>query len=322
MSVEIYTKTSSGWTEDVAPGMQADFTPVANISSGLMKRVKLWRLGQGAHGADLASATTLGLNNATGDLVDVTGTTTITAITLADGQHRTVRFTGILTLTHGASLVLPRAANIVTAAGDYAIFRGYASSVVRCVGYFRATAAAERADIGLSYGKQTAWIPASAMIPALTNGPSSAQLETATNKQNYSVLDFDATTSESAHFQVAMPKNWNEGTITYQPFWSSTATDTDGVTWSLQAVAISDNEAIDAAFGTAVDVADACQSAAGEVYVGAESAAVTIAGTPAAGDVCFFKIFRDVADANDTASEDARLIGIKLLYTVDAGNDD
>src|SRR5574338_322676 len=63
-------------------------------------------------------------------------------------------------------------------------------------------------------GKQTIYIPASAMIAATTNGPASAQLETTTNKQNYSVLDFDATTSESAHFQIAFPKSWNEGTIT------------------------------------------------------------------------------------------------------------
>jgi hypothetical protein len=88
-----------------------------------------------SHGADIASATTIVLDTATGDLVDVTGTTAITTITLAEGREATVRFTGILTLTNGASLVLPGGANITTAAGDYAIFRGYASGVVRCVNY-------------------------------------------------------------------------------------------------------------------------------------------------------------------------------------------
>ncbi len=88
--------------------------------------------------ADVASASTIDLNKIRGDLIDVTGTTAITAITLAEGQERTVRFTGILTLTNGASLILPSAANIDTAAGDFAIFRGYASSVVRCVAYSKA----------------------------------------------------------------------------------------------------------------------------------------------------------------------------------------
>lgn len=91
------------------------------------------------HGADIASAGTVNLETATGDLVDVTGTTTITAITLSEGHERTIRFTGILTLTNGASLVLGGGANITTAAGDYAVFRGYAAGVVRCVGYSRAS---------------------------------------------------------------------------------------------------------------------------------------------------------------------------------------
>src|SRR6218665_2330902 len=87
------------------------------------------------HGADIASTGTLNLEASTGDLIDVTGTTTITAITLSEGHERTVRFTGALTLTHGSSLVLPGAANILTTAGSFAVFRGYASGVVRCVSY-------------------------------------------------------------------------------------------------------------------------------------------------------------------------------------------
>lgn len=89
-------------------------------------------------GADIASAATIDLDAATGNLVDVTGTTTVTAITLASGRERTVRFTGVLTLTNGASLVLPGGANITTAAGDYAVLRGYAAGVVRCVAYTKA----------------------------------------------------------------------------------------------------------------------------------------------------------------------------------------
>ena len=95
----------------------------------------------GRHGADLASASTVNLDAATGDLVDITGTTTITALTLAEGRSRVCRFTGALTLTHGASLVMPGAANITTAAGDFAVFRGYAAGVVRCVAYTKLSGA-------------------------------------------------------------------------------------------------------------------------------------------------------------------------------------
>lgn len=170
-------------------------------------------------------------------------------------------------------------------------------------------------------GKETLWIPASAMTPAITSGATFNQYEAATNKQNYRVLEFDASADEYAHFQIALPKSWNEGTVTFQVFWSSSATDTDGVAWGLEAYAVSDNEAIDQTWGTAVVVTDDAQSAAAEVYVSAESSAVTIGGTPAAGDLVFFRFFRDVSDANDDMTEDARLHGIKLFYTTDAGDD-
>ena len=70
-------------------------------------------------------------------------------------------------------------------------------------------------------------------------------------------------------------------------------------------------------FGTAVVVTDDALGAAEDLMVTAESGAVTIAGSPAAGDLCYFNIERDVSDANDDMAEDAKLIGIKLFYTVD-----
>lgn len=108
-----------------------------------------------ARGTDIASAGTINLTTATGDIVDVTGTTAITAITLADGIERTVRFTGALTLTHGASLVLPSAANISTADGDVATFRGYAAGVVRCTAYQKASGQAIVGS-GITLGTATA----------------------------------------------------------------------------------------------------------------------------------------------------------------------
>lgn len=170
-------------------------------------------------------------------------------------------------------------------------------------------------------GKKSQWFNFPDFVPATTNGAAVGTLETAANFVNYKVYDFDATTSESVHFNWAIPKRWDEGTITFRVYWSSTAVDTDGVAWALQGIALSDNEAIDTAFGTAVVVTDDAQSAAGELYVTSESSAVTIGGTPAVNDLVFFKLYRDVADANDDAAEDARLIGIQLFWTENAVND-
>lgn len=117
-----------------APG-SGDMTSTNNLSDLASPKTGFDTISK--HGADVASASTIDLDAASGVLIDVTGTTTITAITLSDGRERVVRFTGALVLTNGASLVLPGGQNITTAAGDYAIFRGYSAGVVRCVDYIR-----------------------------------------------------------------------------------------------------------------------------------------------------------------------------------------
>lgn len=91
-------------------------------------------------GADLDSAVSSDIGAATGNMVDITGTTAITALgTIQAGTRRKVRFTGILTLTHNAtSLILPTGANIITAAGDIAEFISLGSGNWVCTDYQRA----------------------------------------------------------------------------------------------------------------------------------------------------------------------------------------
>ena len=170
-------------------------------------------------------------------------------------------------------------------------------------------------------GKQTIWVPASAMIPRITNGPSVGSLETATNRVNVSTLDFDPTTQEFAQFQVAMPKSWDEGTVTFEAVWyHPSATTNFGVVWSLAGTALSDTNALETAFGTAVLVTDT-GGTTNTVYDSPESAAVTIGNTPAENDYVVFQVARVPADAGDTMAVDARLLGVKVFYTTNAGND-
>ena len=91
-------------------------------------------------GTNIASAATTNLANATGNFVDITGTTTITGLgTVAAGQLFFLRFTGALTFTHNAtSLILPGAANITTANGDVACMLSLGAGNWVCAGYQRA----------------------------------------------------------------------------------------------------------------------------------------------------------------------------------------
>lgn len=170
-------------------------------------------------------------------------------------------------------------------------------------------------------GKETIWIPASAMIPRTTNGAASGTAEMSTNKNMVKTLDFDTTTQEFAQFEIAMPKSWNNGTVTFQPVWSHASTTTNfGVVWALQAVATSDDDALDVAFGTEQTSTDT-GGTTNDRYIGPESSAITIAGTPATGDVVQFQIKRNPSDGSDTLAIDARLHGVKVFFTTNAATD-
>lgn len=172
----------------------------------------------------------------------------------------------------------------------------------------------------IGVGKQTIWIPAGAMTSRTTNGAASGTTESTTNKVMNKTLDFDTTTQEFAQFTVAFPKGWNEGTVTFVPYWTA-ASGSGGVVWGLAGVALSNDDAIDTAFGTAQTSTDTLITAL-DVHVGPESSAITIAGTPAEGDICYFQINRTVSDGGDTLGVDAKLIGIKLIYTINSNVDD
>jgi len=270
-----------------------------------------------AKGADISSATSLTLGK-DGNQFDVTGTTTITSIaTQGIGSYVTLHFDGALTFTHhSTNLILPGAANITTAAGDIAVMYEYASADWRCVSYTKASGAAVAGG-----GAQTIWMPAVAMRPTSSNGCAGiTDVETTSGRPDLQVLDFDDGSDEHAQFQVGFPKSWNEGTVTFRVFWTSTATDTDGVAWGLQGVSVANDGTIDVAYGTAVVVTDDNISAAEDCLVTATSSAVTIASA-AADTMTFFRIFRDVSDGNDDMTEDARLIGVQIFFTTDALTD-
>ena len=172
-------------------------------------------------------------------------------------------------------------------------------------------------------GVQDMWIPAAAMRPATTNGCAAiADLETTATRPDIQTLDFDSSTQEYAQFGVSMPKSWNEGTVTAQFYWThATAVSTD-VIWAIQGVCVSDNDTIDIAYGAAVTVTQTFHNTAEDLAVTAATAAVTLAGTPTAGDLAFFQVYRDADAAGDTTnSTDAKLIGVKIFYTTDAAND-
>lgn len=142
-------------------------------------------LANGTKGTDIASATTCDIGAATGEFVDISGTTTITGLgTVGAGAIRKVRFLDALTLTHnGTSLILPGAANITTAANDTAEFVSLGSGNWLCLSYKKASGLAVVAFtptaanalsgslIGSGYGEEVAVVTCSNDIPNNDNVP-------------------------------------------------------------------------------------------------------------------------------------------------------
>ena len=170
-------------------------------------------------------------------------------------------------------------------------------------------------------GKETMWVPAAAMYGPTTNPADAALVETTATRPDLNVWDFDASTQQYTQFTVAMPKSWNEGTVTYQVYWSPSTTNTGNCIFGLQGVACADGDTIDVAFGTAVEVTDAGIGTVEDQQISAESGAMTVAGSPAAGEQSYFQLYRDAADGSDTFTGECRVLGIKLFFTTDAAND-
>jgi hypothetical protein len=181
-----------------------------------------------------------------------------------------------------------------------------------------ATVAAMRTTLGvLPAGLvREFYIDAGAMVPRKTNGAFPYTEEYATNDVVIDYYLFDSATEEGVQFKLAFPDSWDLGTIKAKFFWDAAtgASASDGVTWGISARAVSNDDAIDAAFAASVDTDDVV-IAVGDVHVSAASGAVTVSGTPVLGDLILFEVTRVVGDAQDDMAEDAKLLGVQLQYT-------
>jgi hypothetical protein len=170
-------------------------------------------------------------------------------------------------------------------------------------------------------GKQTMWIPASATTPNVTSGAGYSTYDSGSNDLTVVTADFDTgATEERIDWQIGMPAQWNEGTLTAQAIVTCTACSAaETIQFEFSCVAISHDDTMNAAMGTPTTTA-ATVTAANDQHTTTESSATTCGGTPAAGDLVAFRLARDTS--GDNAAGDARLIGIKVYWTNDAAKDD
>lgn len=159
-----------------------------------------------------------------------------------------------------------------------------------------------------------AYISAGGMSPRILNGSSPTQVAASTNGQNITYEDFIDGSTRSADTQWRSPSDWDGGTVTFTPIWLVNSTSTNPIVWQMQGRSYGDGEAFDQALGTAVTSTDTGSGTVNTVQIGPASAAMTLAGTPAAGELVHFRIFRDPSDVGDTLAATGRLIGVMINY--------
>ena len=165
-------------------------------------------------------------------------------------------------------------------------------------------------------GFDTLWVPAAAMTPATTDGATANTLE-------YGIITHDVLTFKGAAndthavFDAVMPEAWDRGTIKAKVYWSAggDANADEYVGFYLAAGARSNDDALDAALGTAVDIADQL-IADDDLHVTPASAALTVGGSPALGDLIHFRLSRDFDyDGGGAAmGVDAHVLGVLIQY--------
>jgi hypothetical protein len=170
-------------------------------------------------------------------------------------------------------------------------------------------------------GYETLWIGAGAMTPSETNGATAETVEYGTNDITHDVMRFAGADNDThAEFDVVMPEAWDRSTIKVKVYWTAggDANPDEYVEFYLAAGARGDDDPLDAALGTAVDIAD--QVVADEdLHITAASGALTVGGSPALGDLVHFKLSRDYDhDGGGTAMDvDADVLGVLIQYKRD-----
>jgi hypothetical protein len=147
---------------------------------------------------------------------------------------------------------------------------------------------------------------------AASGGCAAGQVET---NAWYKVIDCDASTDESAFWQVKMPDNYaSTTTIQADIYWVSDAQTTGSVVYNAAYAGVTTNEEWDnPSLTTVAGTASATSGTAKRVNTTTINLTTP---TVDAGDLLHFRLTRDADNGSDTMTGDARVLKVRLKYLV------
>lgn len=158
-----------------------------------------------------------------------------------------------------------------------------------------------------------------------TNGCSIvAKQETGTHDYVWTPKAFDEDADDISQIDWQSPNIWDAGPVRFQYIWAVDPTDTvsgGGVSFFLSGASYADGDPIgETAHGTAIEVNDDFQ-VLGDFHFSPVSGDVTISGSPTAGDMLVFDLYRDISDSDDDltggSSNQAWLKAVRIFYQID-----
>jgi hypothetical protein len=159
------------------------------------------------------------------------------------------------------------------------------------------------------------------MAPTITNGASTVtKVESSTNKNNYFVIDFDASVSENAFWTMTFPRNWDTTVpMSASLYWIPADSNNSVAIFNLKARAVGTQESLDGTWGAHIFCSASYNGTGNSTlyqknFVGTLSAS----NSPVDGDHLFFNLERAATQSADTYAGDVRIVGIRLSYKIDS----
>lgn len=176
-----------------------------------------------------------------------------------------------------------------------------------------------------TYPKRTLFLSGAGGVVSTTAGCGAFEtFETSTNKINYRSTIFAAgSTDIGKEWACIMPNNWDGGTVTAVPvFHMKAGTDASNhtVIWNIAGMSLASTETLDTAYGTPrKSIYTMAASMAGKIIFGPATSAITIGGvSPAGGEFVQWRVQRE---GNDTCTDTAYLLGVKIIYQTNGTSD-
>lgn len=175
----------------------------------------------------------------------------------------------------------------------------------------------------LLQGRRMFSFDASALRPVETGGGDPIEgAETTAGRPDVVGVCFDFATETAYQFYWVLPPSVDPASLTFR-FHVAEA---DGgasqhtARIGVQGISVGNDETMDAAYGTAQEVTVELGTLE-DHYDSAETAALTLAGTPAAGELCVFRIYRNHDHGDDDLDVRLQLLAFDVFASIVAGND-